>query len=296
VLCGRWESYPREFAKCRRCRKAKYCGKECQSTAWSEGHRFWCSAKDGDEEATEQMVGDQPSGPGSAGDGGDAAATGVGTMTAAMRAERRAERERERARQPAMLTAVAETQTQTQGGRGAANAFRNALNNARAAVGVNPNVLFGGQAPGSGPIGTVSTMTTTTATSSTTTATTSTTTATTTGTTQTRGQFAVGASRVTQGGRHHHPVFDPYLAAHPASFMDQGGRRRAETVPGVTSIVSMDVLATQQARFRGVYGAPLYVEGSTGVSDRTDAGPSRNDRREDDGMRTGGSEHDMVLG
>lgn len=46
VLCGRWESYPREFAKCRRCRKAKYCGKECQSTAWSEGHRFWCSAKD----------------------------------------------------------------------------------------------------------------------------------------------------------------------------------------------------------------------------------------------------------
>lgn len=50
VLCGRWESYPREFAKCRRCRKAKYCGKECQSTAWSEGHRFWCSAKDGDDE------------------------------------------------------------------------------------------------------------------------------------------------------------------------------------------------------------------------------------------------------
>ncbi|KAH7884857.1 hypothetical protein F5I97DRAFT_1812282 [Phlebopus sp. FC_14] len=49
MLCGKWESYPREFAKCRRCRKAKYCGKECQSTAWSEGHRFWCSAKDGDE-------------------------------------------------------------------------------------------------------------------------------------------------------------------------------------------------------------------------------------------------------
>ncbi|ESK96658.1 hypothetical protein Moror_6878 [Moniliophthora roreri MCA 2997] len=46
MLCGRWETYPREFAKCRRCRKAKYCGKECQSTAWSEGHRFWCSAKE----------------------------------------------------------------------------------------------------------------------------------------------------------------------------------------------------------------------------------------------------------
>jgi hypothetical protein len=49
-MCGKWETYPREFAKCRRCRKAKYCGKECQSTAWSEGHRFWCSAKEADEE------------------------------------------------------------------------------------------------------------------------------------------------------------------------------------------------------------------------------------------------------
>ncbi|KAL0945235.1 hypothetical protein HGRIS_000748 [Hohenbuehelia grisea] len=57
MLCGRWESYPREFAKCRRCRKAKYCGKECQSTAWSEGHRFWCSAKDGDEDATTEHAG-----------------------------------------------------------------------------------------------------------------------------------------------------------------------------------------------------------------------------------------------
>jgi hypothetical protein len=46
VLCGKWETFPREFAKCRRCRKAKYCGKECQSTAWSAGHRFWCSVKD----------------------------------------------------------------------------------------------------------------------------------------------------------------------------------------------------------------------------------------------------------
>ncbi|TFK39004.1 hypothetical protein BDQ12DRAFT_630131 [Crucibulum laeve] len=52
MLCGKWESYPREFAKCRRCRKAKYCGKECQSTAWSEGHRFWCSAKDQDDDLT----------------------------------------------------------------------------------------------------------------------------------------------------------------------------------------------------------------------------------------------------
>ncbi|KIJ35499.1 hypothetical protein M422DRAFT_232923 [Sphaerobolus stellatus SS14] len=45
VQCGKWETFPREFAKCRRCRKAKYCGKDCQSKAWSEGHRFWCSAR-----------------------------------------------------------------------------------------------------------------------------------------------------------------------------------------------------------------------------------------------------------
>jgi hypothetical protein len=50
VICRKWESFPREFAKCRRCRKAKYCGKECQSTAWGEGHRFWCSAKDMEED------------------------------------------------------------------------------------------------------------------------------------------------------------------------------------------------------------------------------------------------------
>ncbi|CAG8623373.1 4615_t:CDS:1 [Acaulospora morrowiae] len=42
MACGKWESYPREFAKCRRCRKAKYCSKTCQSKAWSEGHRWWC--------------------------------------------------------------------------------------------------------------------------------------------------------------------------------------------------------------------------------------------------------------
>lgn len=41
MACGRWESFAREFAKCRRCRKAKYCSKECQSKAWQEGHRFW---------------------------------------------------------------------------------------------------------------------------------------------------------------------------------------------------------------------------------------------------------------
>ncbi|WRT68481.1 uncharacterized protein IL334_005457 [Kwoniella shivajii] len=45
MSCGKWENFPREFAKCRRCRKAKYCSKECQSRAWQEGHRFWCSSR-----------------------------------------------------------------------------------------------------------------------------------------------------------------------------------------------------------------------------------------------------------
>ncbi|CAG8485226.1 2956_t:CDS:2 [Ambispora gerdemannii] len=47
MACGKWESYAREFAKCRRCRKAKYCSKACQSKAWSEGHRWWCMERHG---------------------------------------------------------------------------------------------------------------------------------------------------------------------------------------------------------------------------------------------------------
>lgn len=43
MQCGTWEAYPREFAKCRRCRKAKYCSKGCQSKAWGGGHRYWCA-------------------------------------------------------------------------------------------------------------------------------------------------------------------------------------------------------------------------------------------------------------
>ncbi|KAK7204372.1 hypothetical protein BZA70DRAFT_280596 [Myxozyma melibiosi] len=39
--CGRWEEYPKQFAKCRRCRRTKYCSKSCQSKAWSF-HRHWC--------------------------------------------------------------------------------------------------------------------------------------------------------------------------------------------------------------------------------------------------------------
>ncbi|KAG0168694.1 hypothetical protein DFQ28_000846 [Apophysomyces sp. BC1034] len=42
MQCGKWEQQPRDFAKCRRCRKAKYCSKACQSKAWADGHRWWC--------------------------------------------------------------------------------------------------------------------------------------------------------------------------------------------------------------------------------------------------------------
>ncbi|KAJ1033046.1 hypothetical protein NDA16_000325 [Ustilago loliicola] len=54
MLCGKWEEYPREFAKCRRCRKAKYCSKQCQSKGWQMGHRYWCSAKTDESEAKDK--------------------------------------------------------------------------------------------------------------------------------------------------------------------------------------------------------------------------------------------------
>ena len=39
--CGKWEQWTRQFAKCRRCRRTKYCSKECQKNAWGY-HRHWC--------------------------------------------------------------------------------------------------------------------------------------------------------------------------------------------------------------------------------------------------------------
>ncbi|QSZ36927.1 hypothetical protein DSL72_009018 [Monilinia vaccinii-corymbosi] len=39
--CGKWEEYTRQFAKCRRCRRTKYCSKDCQKSAWVF-HRHWC--------------------------------------------------------------------------------------------------------------------------------------------------------------------------------------------------------------------------------------------------------------
>ena len=41
--CGKWEESPRQFAKCRRCRRTKYCSKDCQKNAWVY-HRHWCRA------------------------------------------------------------------------------------------------------------------------------------------------------------------------------------------------------------------------------------------------------------
>ncbi|CEP21909.1 MUB1 [Cyberlindnera jadinii] len=39
--CGKWETTPRQFAKCRRCKRTKYCSKECQLKAWVY-HKHWC--------------------------------------------------------------------------------------------------------------------------------------------------------------------------------------------------------------------------------------------------------------
>ncbi|KAL2315430.1 MYND-type zinc finger protein C31F10.10c [Schizosaccharomyces pombe] len=48
LLCNKWEEHSRQFAKCRRCRRTKYCSKECQHQAWP-GHSRWCRVihKDG---------------------------------------------------------------------------------------------------------------------------------------------------------------------------------------------------------------------------------------------------------
>ncbi|KAF8315771.1 hypothetical protein F5887DRAFT_1228861 [Amanita rubescens] len=76
-------------------------GKECQSTAWSEGHRFWCSARDGGEDGVLQAYMQVMDETGElrvkAPNGDKAAAHGLDTQ-ASPRAERAARRERERQR------------------------------------------------------------------------------------------------------------------------------------------------------------------------------------------------------
>lgn len=39
--CGKWEKYPKEFSKCKKCKRTKYCSRECQMRAW-HCHRNWC--------------------------------------------------------------------------------------------------------------------------------------------------------------------------------------------------------------------------------------------------------------
>lgn len=39
--CGKWESYPREFSKCKKYKRTKYCSRECQMRAW-HCHKNWC--------------------------------------------------------------------------------------------------------------------------------------------------------------------------------------------------------------------------------------------------------------
>lgn len=39
--CGKWENFPKEFSKCKKCKRTKYCSRECQMRAW-HCHRNWC--------------------------------------------------------------------------------------------------------------------------------------------------------------------------------------------------------------------------------------------------------------
>ncbi|KKZ61027.1 MYND-type zinc finger protein samB [[Emmonsia] crescens] len=57
--CGKWEEFQRQFAKCRRCRRTKYCSKECQKNAWAF-HRHWCHITPG---PTEQPQGQSEQAP-----------------------------------------------------------------------------------------------------------------------------------------------------------------------------------------------------------------------------------------
>ncbi|PGG98022.1 hypothetical protein AJ79_09014 [Helicocarpus griseus UAMH5409] len=51
--CGKWEEFQRQFAKCRRCRRTKYCSKDCQKFAWVY-HRHWCRNPETEEQQAQQ--------------------------------------------------------------------------------------------------------------------------------------------------------------------------------------------------------------------------------------------------
>jgi MYND finger len=261
VLCGRWETYPREFAKCRRCRKAKYCGKECQSTAWSEGHRFWCSVKEGDEETAEPI--DQLANPEVtvAGESGVEPPSGVmmtagGTVTG--RVERRAERERERQARERALVTIATGADTTQTARG--GAFRSSHNPNTAtttlghqtpratATGANRPLLAPPVQPWAN-----------------------------------RSALPYLRSADTPDGIGPPPaaprtVFNPYQGRSPTVNVDAGhspGRRRAETMSGVLTGSSMDISETSRRPETSRYFPGVHSDG---------AGPS--------GRRPG--DHDMT--
>lgn len=59
--CGVWEDYPRQFAKCRRCKRTKYCSRGCQLKAWTY-HRFWCHEGASSVESSSSNTGDNTPG------------------------------------------------------------------------------------------------------------------------------------------------------------------------------------------------------------------------------------------
>ncbi|KAI9216572.1 hypothetical protein BC828DRAFT_393283 [Blastocladiella britannica] len=42
--CSHTEPAPNSFARCARCRTVRYCSRECQVSAWTQGHRYWCAS------------------------------------------------------------------------------------------------------------------------------------------------------------------------------------------------------------------------------------------------------------
>ncbi|OLY83000.1 MYND-type zinc finger protein samB [Smittium mucronatum] len=55
IHCQEWETPTRKFSKCKACRKAKYCSKECQSKSWSSGHRNWCVERQRSNDSSESV-------------------------------------------------------------------------------------------------------------------------------------------------------------------------------------------------------------------------------------------------
>ncbi|KAJ3355608.1 hypothetical protein GGF32_001878 [Allomyces javanicus] len=43
LTCARVECTDGEFARCGRCRAARYCSRACQAASWTRGHRHWCA-------------------------------------------------------------------------------------------------------------------------------------------------------------------------------------------------------------------------------------------------------------